>query len=159
MIGETVVTFVGNLVDDPDLRYTSSGQAMARFRVASTPQHFDRETKQWREGESLFLTCSVWRQAAEHVAESLERGMRVIVHGRLRQRTYETENGDRRTAYELEVDEVGPSLRNAKLSVEKVTKAAAPRIPASRAPSAADVFSARTSGTERTPWADEKIPF
>jgi single-strand DNA-binding protein len=132
---------------------------MARFRVASTPQHFDRETKQWRDGETLFLTCSVWRQVAEHVAESLERGMRVIVQGRLRQRSYETENGDRRTAYELEVDEVGPSLRNAKLTVAKAAKPAAPRVPASRAPSASEVFSARTSTAEPSVWDDERIPF
>jgi single-strand DNA-binding protein len=159
MIGDTVVTLVGNLVDDPELRYTSSGQAMARFRVASTPQRFDRESRQWRDGESLFLTCTVWRQVAEHVAESLERGMRVIVQGRLRQRSYEADNGDRRTVYELEVDEVGPSLRNAKLVVAKAAKTAPPQVPVSRAPSAADVFSARTAGSEPSVWGDEKIPF
>ena len=111
MAGETVITVVGNLVDDPELRFTPSGAAVAKFRVASTPRTFDRQTNEWKDGESLFLTCSVWRQAAENVAESLQRGMRVIVQGRLKQRSYEDREGVKRTVYELDVEEVGASLR------------------------------------------------
>jgi single-strand DNA-binding protein len=119
--GDTVITIVGNLVDDPELRFTPSGAAVAKFRVASTPRFMDRQTNEWKDGESLFLTCNVWRQAAENVAESLQRGMRVIVQGRLKQRSYETREGEKRTVFEVEVDEVGPSLRSA---TAKVTKAA-----------------------------------
>ncbi|MFI1375805.1 single-stranded DNA-binding protein [Streptomyces longwoodensis] len=121
MAGETVITVIGNLVDDPELRFTPSGAAVAKFRVASTPRTFDRQTNEWKDGESLFLTCSVWRQAAENVAESLQRGMRVLVQGRLKQRSYEDREGVKRTVYELDVEEVGPSLRNA---TAKVTKTA-----------------------------------
>ncbi|MFD7556855.1 single-stranded DNA-binding protein [Streptomyces sp. NPDC059835] len=121
MAGETVITVVGNLVDDPELRFTPSGAAVAKFRVASTPRTFDRQTNEWKDGESLFLTCSVWRQAAENVAESLQRGMRVIVQGRLRQRSYEDREGVKRTVYELDVEEVGPSLKNATAKVAKTT--------------------------------------
>ncbi|GHA16966.1 single-stranded DNA-binding protein [Streptomyces echinoruber] len=121
MAGETVITVIGNLVDDPELRFTPSGAAVAKFRVASTPRTFDRQTNEWKDGESLFLTCSVWRQAAENVAESLQRGMRVIVQGRLKQRSYEDREGIKRTVYELDVDEVGPSLRNATAKVTKTT--------------------------------------
>jgi single-strand DNA-binding protein len=121
MAGETVITVVGNLVDDPELRFTPSGAAVAKFRVASTPRTFDRQTNEWRDGESLFLTCSVWRQAAENVAESLQRGMRVIVQGRLKQRSYEDREGVKRTVYELDVDEVGASLRNATAKVTKTS--------------------------------------
>ncbi|MBT2882687.1 single-stranded DNA-binding protein [Streptomyces sp. McG5] len=121
MAGETVITVVGNLVDDPELRFTPSGAAVAKFRVASTPRTFDRQTNEWKDGESLFLTCSVWRQAAENVAESLQRGMRVIVQGRLKQRSYEDREGIKRTVYELDVDEVGASLRNATAKVTKTT--------------------------------------
>ena len=121
MAGETVITVVGNLVDDPELRFTPSGAAVAKFRVASTPRTFDRQTNEWKDGESLFLTCSVWRQAAENVAESLQRGMRVIVQGRLKQRSYEDREGVKRTVYELDVEEVGASLQNA---TAKVTKTA-----------------------------------
>ncbi|MCD0482181.1 single-stranded DNA-binding protein [Streptacidiphilus sp. ASG 303] len=120
MAGETVITLVGNLVDDPELRFTPSGAAVAKFRIASTPRTFDRQTNEWKDGESLFLTCNVWRQPAENVAESLQRGMRVIVQGRLRQRSYETREGEKRTVFEVEVDEVGPSLRSA---TAKVTRA------------------------------------
>src|SRR3989440_3987030 len=120
MAGETVITLVGNLVDDPELRFTPSGQAVATFRVASTPRFMDRQTNEWKDGESLFLSCNVWRQAAENVAESLQRGMRVIVQGRLKQRSYETKEGEKRTVYEVERDEVGPSLRNA---TAKITRA------------------------------------
>ncbi|WP_030905352.1 single-stranded DNA-binding protein [Streptomyces sp. NRRL F-5126] len=121
MAGETVITVVGNLVDDPELRFTPSGAAVAKFRVASTPRMFDRQTNEWKDGESLFLTCSVWRQAAENVAESLQRGMRVVVQGRLKQRSYEDREGVKRTVYELDVDEVGPSLKNATAKVTKTT--------------------------------------
>ncbi|MFG3352925.1 single-stranded DNA-binding protein [Streptomyces sp. NPDC048001] len=121
MAGETVITVVGNLVDDPELRFTPSGAAVAKFRVASTPRTFDRQTNEWKDGESLFLTCSVWRQAAENVAESLQRGMRVVVQGRLKQRSYEDREGVKRTVFELDVEEVGPSLRNATAKVTKTT--------------------------------------
>ncbi|MFI5984125.1 single-stranded DNA-binding protein [Streptomyces sp. NPDC051555] len=121
MAGETVITVVGNLVDDPELRFTPSGAAVAKFRVASTPRTFDRQTNEWKDGESLFLTCSVWRQAAENVAESLQRGMRVVVQGRLRQRSYEDREGVKRTVYELDVEEVGPSLKSATAKVTKTT--------------------------------------
>ncbi len=120
MAGETVITVVGNLVDDPELRFTPSGAAVANFRIASTPRTFDRQTNEWKDGEALFLSCSVWRQAAENVAESLQRGMRVIVQGRLKQRSYETREGEKRTVIELEVDEVGPALA---FATAKVTRA------------------------------------
>ncbi|MFD3485232.1 MULTISPECIES: single-stranded DNA-binding protein [unclassified Streptomyces] len=121
MAGETVITVVGNLVDDPELRFTPSGAAVAKFRVASTPRIFDRQTNEWKDGEGLFLTCSVWRQAAENVAESLQRGMRVVVQGRLKQRSYEDREGVKRTVYELDVEEVGPSLKTATAKVTKTT--------------------------------------
>ena len=102
--GDTVITLVGNLVDDPELRFTPNGQAVAKFRIASTPRFMDKATNEWKDGESLFLTCNVWRQAAENCAESLTRGMRVIVQGRLKQRSYETKEGEKRTVFEVEVD-------------------------------------------------------
>ena len=120
--GDTTITLVGNLVDDPELRFTSSGQAVAKFRIASTPRYLDKSTNEWKDGESLFLTCNVWRQAAENVAESLQRGMRVILQGRLKQRSYETKEGEKRTVFEVEVDEVGPSLRNASAKVNKTSR-------------------------------------
>jgi single-strand DNA-binding protein len=120
--GDTQITIAGNLVDDPELRFTPAGQAVARFRVASTPRFRDNATGEWKDGDSLFLTCNVWRQAAEHAAESLTRGMRVIVAGRLRQRSYETKEGEKRTVYEVEVDDVGPSLRNASAKVNRAAR-------------------------------------
>src|SRR4051794_2683417 len=117
--GDTQITIIGNLVEDPNLRFTSSGQAVASFRVASTPRFRDQQTGEWKDGESLFLTCNVWRQAAENVAESLQRGMRVIVQGRLKQRSYETREGEKRTVFEIEADDVGPSLKNATAKVNK----------------------------------------
>ena len=120
--GDTTITIVGNLVDDPELRFTPSGQAVAKFRIASTPRYLDKTTNEWKDGDSLFLTCNVWRQAAENVAETFQRGMRAIVTGRLRQRSYETKEGEKRTVYEVEVDEVGPSLRNASAKVTKATR-------------------------------------
>src|SRR5712672_133997 len=120
--GDTQITIAGNLVDDPELRFTPSGQPVAKFRVASTPRFRDNSTGEWKDGDSLFLTCNVWRQAAENVAESLTRGMRVIVSGRLRQRSYETKEGEKRTVYEVEVDDVGPSLRNASAKVNRIAR-------------------------------------
>jgi single-strand DNA-binding protein len=119
MAGDTQITVVGNLVSDPELRYTPTGVAVANFRIASTPRTFDRQANEWKDGDSLFLTCNVWRQAAENVAESLQRGMRVVVQGRLHQRSYETREGEKRTVFEVEVDDVGPSLRNASAKVTK----------------------------------------
>ena len=126
MAGETVITLVGNLVDDPELRFTPSGAAVAKFRIASTPRTFDKQSNEWKDGESLFLTCNVWRQPAENVAESLQRGMRVIVQGRLRQRSYETKEGEKRTVFEVEVDEVGPSLRSATAKVTRAQRSGGP---------------------------------
>jgi single-strand DNA-binding protein len=120
--GDTQITIAGNLVDDPELRFTPSGQPVARFRVASTPRFRDNNSGEWKDGDSLFLTCNVWRQAAENVAESLHRGTRVIVSGRLRQRSYETKEGEKRTVYEVEVDDVGPSLRNASAKVNRAAR-------------------------------------
>jgi single-strand DNA-binding protein len=120
--GDTQITIAGNLVDDPELRFTPAGQPVARFRVASTPRFRDNASGEWKDGDSLFLTCNVWRQAAENVAESLTRGMRVIVSGRLRQRSYETKEGEKRTVYEIEVDDVGPSLRNASAKVNRIAR-------------------------------------
>src|SRR5690242_6167162 len=122
MAGETVITVVGNLTDDPELRFTPSGAAVASFTVASTPRILDKATNEWKDGDALFLRCSVWRQAAENVAESLTRGARVMVTGRLKQRSYETKEGEKRTVVELEVDEVGPSLRYATAKVTKASR-------------------------------------
>ena len=121
--GDTIITIVGNLVDDPELRFTPSGAAVAKFRVASTPRYLDKATNEWKDGDSLFLSCNVWRQTAENVAESLQRGMRVIIQGRLKQRSYETKEGEKRTVFEIEVDEVGPSLRNATAKISKTSRA------------------------------------
>ena len=120
--GDTPITLVGNLVADPELRYTPSGAAVANFRVASTPRRFDSQSNQWVDGEALFLACNIWRQAAENVANSLTKGDRVIVQGRLRQRSYDTREGEKRTVYEIEVDEVGPSLRYATSQVTKTPR-------------------------------------
>jgi single-strand DNA-binding protein len=120
--GETVITVVGNLTADPELRFTPSGAAVANFTVASTPRTFDKNSGEWKDGEALFLRCSVWRQAAENVAESLHKGTAVIVQGRLKQRSYETKEGEKRTVYELDVDEVGPSLRWATAKVTKASR-------------------------------------
>jgi single-strand DNA-binding protein len=122
MAGETAITLVGNLVDDPELRFTPSGAAVASFRVASTPRTYDRSSGEWKDGDTLFLTCSAWRQLGENVAESLTRGARVIVQGRLKQRSYETREGEKRTVFEIDVDEVGPSLRSATAKVTKTSR-------------------------------------
>jgi single-strand DNA-binding protein len=118
--GDTQITIIGNLVADPELRFTASGQPVAQFRVASTPRIYSNG--EWKDGDALFMTCNVWRQAAENVAESLQRGMRVIVSGRLKQRSYETKEGEKRTVYEVEVDDVGPSLRSASAKVNRVQR-------------------------------------
>jgi single-strand DNA-binding protein len=122
MAGDTVITVIGNVTADPELRFTTSGAAVANFTVASTPRAFDRESGEWRDGEALFLRCNIWREAAENVAESLTRGARVIVSGRLKQRSFETQEGEKRTVVELEVDEIGPSLRYATAKVNKVSR-------------------------------------
>ncbi|MBU3059943.1 single-stranded DNA-binding protein [Nocardia sp. NEAU-G5] len=122
MAGDTVITVIGNLTADPELRFTPAGAAVANFTVASTPRVFDRNTNEWKDGEALFLRCNIWREAAENVAESLTRGSRVIVSGRLKQRSFETREGEKRTVVELEVDEVGPSLRYATAKVNKTTR-------------------------------------
>jgi single-strand DNA-binding protein len=139
MAGETVLHIVGNLTADPELRFTPAGDAVANFTVASTPRTLDRQTQEWKDGEALFMRCSVWRQAAENVAESLTKGTRVMVSGRLRQRSYETKEGEKRTVVELEVDEVGPSLKFAQASVQRASRGdAAPR---------------RSFGRVEDPWA------
>ncbi|MER5327063.1 single-stranded DNA-binding protein [Streptosporangium roseum] len=147
MADETVITVVGNLTDNPELRFIPSGIAVAHFTVASTPRVYDRETREWKDAETLFLRCSVWRQEAEHVAQSLLRGTRVIVQGRLRQRTYETKEGERRTVVECEVDEIGLSLR---FSCARVTEAprlsALARARAGAKPPADDPFTQHDKG-------------
>jgi single-strand DNA-binding protein len=152
MSGEPTVTFVGNLVADPELRTTSTGVPLVRFRVVSTPRRLDREANEWRDGDSVFITCSVWRQAAENVAASLRRGMRVMVVGRLRQRSYRTDKGDPATVYEVEVDEVGPSLRNATARVEKTVRT---RVATAPAPSTQEMV-APARGSVRE---EQKVPF
>ncbi len=122
MAGETVITVVGNLTADPELRFTPSGAAVASFTIASTPRTFDKNTNEWKDGDALFLRCSIWRQAAENVAESLQRGMRVVAQGRLKQRSYETREGEKRTVVEMEVDEVGPSLKYATAKVNRTSR-------------------------------------
>ena len=122
MAGETTITVIGNLVDDPELRFTPSGAPVANFRIASTPRTFDKQSNEWKDGDALFLTCSVWRQAAENVAESLQRGMRVVVQGRLKSRQYETREGEKRTVFEIEVEEIGPSLKFATAKVNRVSR-------------------------------------
>ncbi|MBA2699244.1 MAG: single-stranded DNA-binding protein [Nocardioidaceae bacterium] len=125
MAGETVITVIGNITDDPDLRFTPSGAAVANFTVASTPRIFDKQTNEWKDGDALFLRCSIWRQAAENVAESLQRGSRVVVSGRLKQRSFETREGDKRTVFELDVDEIGASLKYATAKITKTTRSGA----------------------------------
>jgi single-strand DNA-binding protein len=122
MAGETVITVIGNLTNDPELRFTPNGAAVASFTVASTPRTFDRQSNEWKDGDTLFLRCTVWRQAAENVAESLHKGTRVVVQGRLKQRSFETREGEKRTVVELEADEVGVSLRSATAKVSKSSR-------------------------------------
>jgi single-strand DNA-binding protein len=148
--GDTVITVVGNLTADPELRFTPSGAAVANFTVASTPRTFDKNSNEWKDGEALFLRCSVWRQAAENVAESLQRGTAVIVQGRLKQRSYETKEGEKRTVYELDVDEVGPSL---KWATAKVTKASRGGGGGGYGGSAGGGSAAGSSSAADDPWA------
>jgi single-strand DNA-binding protein len=148
MAGETIITVVGNLTADPELRYTQNGLPVAGFTIASTPRNFDRQSNEWKDGESLFMRCSAWRDLAEHVAGSLTKGSRVIATGRLRQRSYETREGEKRTAIELEVDEVGPSLRYATATV---TRAASN--PPAAAAAQADSWSATGSANGQDAWA------
>ncbi|WP_101525918.1 single-stranded DNA-binding protein [Nocardioides houyundeii] len=122
MAGETVITVVGNMVDDPELRFTPSGAPVANFRIASTPRTFDKNSNEWKDGDALFLSCSIWRQAAENVAETLQKGMRVVVQGRLKSRQYETREGEKRTVFEIEVEEIGPSLKYATAKVTRTTR-------------------------------------
>ena len=122
MAGDTVITVIGNLTADPELRFTPAGAAVANFTVASTPRTFDRQTSEWKDGDALFMRCNIWREAAENVAESLTKGARVVVSGRLKQRSYETREGEKRTVVELEVDEIGPSLRYATAKVNKASR-------------------------------------
>ena len=165
--GDTTITMVGNLVNDPELRFTPSGAAVAKVTVASTPRYLDKNTNEWKDGDSLFLACNIWRQAAENVAESLTRGMRVIVTGRLKQRSYETKEGEKRTVYEVEVDEVGPSLRNATAKVTKTTRAAGASggsgsfsSPVSETASAEDPWSAApVGGGWSSAGSDDQPPF
>lgn len=162
MAGECVITVVGNLVDDVELRWTPSGAAVAKFRVASTPRTFDKQTNEWKDGEGLFLTCSVWRQAAEHAAESLTRGMRVIVQGALKQRSYEDREGVKRTVYELDVLEVGPSLKNATAKVTKVKSSGGGQQARQGGQSAGDPWASSAAGAGSGGWGgggDEPPPF
>ncbi|MCZ7434785.1 single-stranded DNA-binding protein [Micromonospora sp. WMMC241] len=151
MSNETVITVVGNLTDDPELRFTPSGAPVAKFRIASTPRMFDKQSQEWKDGEPLFLSCNVWRQAAENVAESLTRGTRVIVQGRLRQRSFETREGEKRTVMEIEVDEIGPSLFRATAKVERNSSGGGERRQSRPAPARQD------DGWGSTPEGD--IPF
>ena len=161
--GDTQITLIGNLTNDPELRFTPSGAAVAKFTVASTPRYMDRQTNEWKDGDTLFLQCQIWRQAAENVAESLTRGMRVIVSGRLKQRSYETKEGEKRTVFEVEVDEVGPSLRNATAKVTKTTRAAGGNnfsAPASEASATDDPWSAApVGGGWSSAGTDDQPPF
>jgi single-strand DNA-binding protein len=141
LAGETTITVVGNLTDDASLKFTSSGAAVANFTVASTPRTLDKASGTWKDGDPLFLRCNIWRQAAENVAETLTRGMRVIVTGRLKQRSFETKEGEKRTVFELEVEEVGPSLRYATAKVNKADRGGSPQ---SQAP--ADPWATTASG-------------
>jgi single-strand DNA-binding protein len=173
MAGETIITVVGNLTDDPELRFTPSGAAVANFTVASTPRNFDKQTNEWKDGDSLFLRCAVWRQAAENVAESLQRGNRVVVHGRLKQRSYETKEGEKRTVYEMDVEEVGPSLKYATAKVTKTQRGGggggfggggastpAENDPwASAAPAPASTPAASGGGGWNNPGASDEPPF
>jgi len=153
MAGETTITLIGNLTADPELRFTPSGAAVANFTVASTPRTFDRQTQEWKDGEAMFINCSAWRNLAENVAESLAKGMRVVVSGRLRSRSYEGREGERRTVFEIEVDEVGPSLRYATAKVTRTTSSGSGSWQAG-APAAPANDWASTPAAENDPWAN-----
>lgn len=153
--GETTLTITGNITADPELRFTPSGTAVAKFTVASTPRYFDKAANEWKDGETLFMPCNVWRQSAENAAESLTKGMRVIVNGRVKQRSYETKEGEKRTVIEMEVDDFGPSLTRATAQVKKITRdGASPQASSQASPQA----SAPATGDD--PWADStETPF
>jgi single-strand DNA-binding protein len=162
MAGETLITVVGNLTDDPELRFTPSGAAVANFTVASTPRSFNKQTNEWEDGEAMFLRCSIWRQAAENVAESLQRGMRVVVQGRLKARSYETREGEKRTSWEIDVEEIGPSLKFATAKVNRVSRSGGQSYSGGGAPSGAPQSggaqsggapSGGPSGSQGDPWA------
>lgn len=159
MAGETTITVVGNLVDDPELRFTPAGKAVARFRLASTPRTLDRASGEWKDGEALFLSCQVWGQIGENVAESLQRGSRVIVSGRLRQRSYETKEGEKRTVYELEVDEIGPSLRYATAKVQKMSRSSGQQTQSGGRGQAADPMGDDPWATAAAAPVDDEPPF
>lgn len=159
MAGETVITVIGNLTDDPELRFTQSGVAVAKFRVASTARTFDKATGEWKDGDALFISCTAWREMAENVAESLSRGSRVIVSGRFGQRSYETKEGEKRTVYELTIDEVGPSLRYATAKVQKMSRTSGGNSGGGFGSSGGDDPWATTSGPGNQPNADEEPPF
>lgn len=153
MSGETTITVIGNLTTDPELRFTPSGSAVANFTIASTPRTFDRQSNEWKDGETLFLRASVWREAAENVAESLTKGMRVIVSGRLKSRSYETKEGEKRTVIELEVDEVGPSLRYANAKINRTQRSAQGGQPADGFGSQGNTNPVGQSAPQSDPWA------
>lgn len=153
MAGDTVITVIGNLTADPELRWTQSGAAVADFTVASTPRTYDRNAGEWRDGDTLFMRCSVWRETAENVAESLRKGMRVIVQGRLTQRSYDTQQGERRTVVELQVDEVGPSLRRARAQVIRV-QAQASSAPSASAPASGGAAGWGQETPQHDPWGE-----
>ena len=161
MAGETVITVIGNLTADPELRWTQAGAPVADFTVASTPRTYDRNAGEWRDGDTLFMRCSVWRETAENVAESLRKGMRVIVQGRLTQRSYDTQQGERRTVVELQVDEVGPSLRRARAQVTRV-QAQAASAPSASAPGSGGAGgwapSAMLDAPQHDPWGASAAP-
>ena len=154
MAGETIITVIGNLTADPELRWTQSGAAVADFTVASTPRTYDRNAGEWRDGDTLFMRCSVWRETAENVAESLRKGMRVIVQGRLTQRSYDTQQGERRTVVELQVDEVGPSLRRARAQVTRV-QAQAASAPSASAPASGGAAGWGQEAPQHDPWGSQ----
>jgi len=161
MAGETIITLVGNLTSDPDLRFTPSGAAVANFTVASTPRTFDRQTQEWKDGEAMFITCAAWRNLAENVAESLTKGSRVIVTGRLRSRSYEGREGERRTVFEIEVDDIGPSLRYATAKLTRTSTSTAGgswQQSASSQPAAAQEWTTTPTATPETdPWATAQV--
>ena len=153
MAGDTTITVIGNLTADPELRWTQSGAAVADFTVASTPRTYDRNAGEWRDGDTLFMRCSVWRETAENVAESLRKGMRVIVQGRLTQRSYDTQHGERRTVVELQVDEVGPSLRRARAQVTR-NQAQAASAPSASASASGGAAGWRQEAPQHDPWGE-----
>ena len=153
MAGDTTITVIGNLTADPELRWTQSGAAVADFTVASTPRTYDRNAGEWRDGDTLFMRCSVWRETAENVAESLRKGMRVIVQGRLTQRSYDAQHGERRTVVELQVDEVGPSLRRARAQVTR-NQAQAASAPSASASASGGAAGWGQEAPQHDPWGE-----